>query len=161
MHIKHFLKIADRLGGGHHNTTLVQRPMQQQPLQPSKMVGTMPRGAKVASSSVTTLPRSSKTGNHSKHVYHHRQLQPLQPLMMSTPRSGSRESGSSSSRTVSRSGSRCALSKSGSRSGSSSALQKARPGTPEGNFINHTRHIGGRVNLNFLVPPYGVAFLNP
>ena len=114
-----------------------------EPLQPSKMVGTMPRGAKVASSSsVTTLPRSSKTGNHphSKHVYHqhHRQhqLQP-QPLMMSTPRSGSRESGSSSSRTVSRSGSRCALSKSGSRSGSSSALQKARPGTPEGNFINH------------------------
>ena len=24
-----------------------------------------------------------------------------------------------------------------------------------------TRHTGGRVNLNFLAPPYGVAFLNP
>ena len=25
----------------------------------------------------------------------------------------------------------------------------------------NTWHTGGRVNLNFLAPPYGVAFLNP
>ena len=30
-----------------------------------------------------------------------------------------------------------------------------------GSFCIFSRHTGGWVNLNFLVPPYGVAFLNP
>ena len=148
--------------GTSHHQTLIQRPMhpQQQPQQQSqitsKMTGTLPRGTKVATSSSVTLPRSSKAmglgGNHPpphKNMYQRPaaaglaaagpQAQPLPPQAACAhagmrSAGGSRESGSSSSRTVSRSGSRCALSKSGSRSGSSSALQKARPGTPEGNF---------------------------
>ena len=129
---------------------------QQQSQITSKMTGTLPRGTKVATSSSVTLPRSSKAmglgGNHPPHKNMYQrpaaaglaaagpQAQPLPPQAACAhagmrPSAGdSRESGSSSSRTVSRSGSRCALSKSGSRSGSSSALQKARPGTPEGNF---------------------------
>ena len=148
-------------GGGGGHQTLVQRSLHG---QPSRMAaGTMPKGTKVVSTSMATLPRSAKAGNHPhKHVHHHhhhhqpRHQQPpnQQSLMASggammggvgigpggiihphhhhAARSGSRESGSSSSRTVSRSGSRSALSKSGSRSGSSSALQRARPATPEG-----------------------------
>ena len=27
--------------------------------------------------------------------------------------------------------------------------------------LRYARHTGGGVNLNFLAPPYGVAFLNP
>ena len=156
--------LASSGGGGgagtSHHQTLIQRPMhpQQQP-QPqqsqitSKMTGTLPRGTKVATSSSVTLPRSSKAmaltglvgGNHPPHKNMYQRPVaavglPAQPPPQTAAHAGmrsaggSRESGSSSSRTVSRSGSRCALSKSGSRSGSSSALQKARPGTPEGNF---------------------------
>lgn len=148
-------------GGGGAGTgstphqTLIQRPMhpqqqQQQSQITSKMTGTLPRGTRMVTSSSVTLPRSSKAtgGNHHPHptashknMYQSRPVGPPSavaqpPLQTAGMRStaGSRESGSSSSRTVSRSGSRCALSKSGSRSGSSSALQKARPGTPEGNF---------------------------
>ena len=139
-----------------HHQTLIQRPMhpqqQQQSQITSKMTGTLPRGTKVVTSSSMTLPRSSKamaavTGPPPTHknMYQSRPAGPVLPPpaaqppvqaagMRSSAAGGSRESGSSSSRTVSRSGSRCALSKSGSRSGSSSALQKARPGTPEGNF---------------------------
>ena len=148
-------------GGGGGHQTLVHRSLHG---QPSRMAaGTMPKGTKVVSTSMATLPRSAKAGNHPhKHVHHHHHHQqprhtqpPNQPSLMAAAvgmggvdrggaggiihphhhhagRSGSRESGSSSSRTVSRSGSRSALSKSGSRSGSSSALQRARPATPEG-----------------------------
>ena len=28
-------------------------------------------------------------------------------------------------------------------------------------LLDRARHTGGRINLNFLAPPYGVAFLNP
>ncbi len=103
-----------------------------------------------ASHAATTFPRSSRRVqsttavpqiHHQQpqhHIYtkHHHHNQARPPAYQTTSRSVSRESGSSSSRTVSRSGSRtgaCGLrGASGSRSGSSSALHKQQFPTPDG-----------------------------
>jgi hypothetical protein len=90
----------------------------------------------------TTLPRSSKrpTAVPSQPLYV-KEVQYHRPQYHTTSRSISRESGSSSSRTASRSGSRSGMAKitTSSRSGSSSALHplRSRSRTPEGTVQIH------------------------